>query len=124
MMGALACAAFALTGQYMSSQLPELADEHAGMRMMFRSAHVYILLTGVSQLLLGAYWQPAPKGWRSLAQRVGSLLLLPSPALMCIAFFTEPSATSLSRPVTVWCLALVIGGTGLHLATRWKAPST
>ncbi len=121
LMGALGCVAFALTGQFMKWHFPEVYGANDAARMLYRSAHIYILLTGIAQLLLGIYWRSAPRGWRHLAQRVGSCLLLPTPALVTIAFGVEPGLENLSRPLTFATVVLSIAGTALHLVATHRA---
>ena len=119
--GAFGVAMFVATGVYMKLQFtPAWPD--MGMRLMFRSAHVYILCAGLANLLLAAYLMEAPAGRRRTTQLLGSVLLLLSPAAFTAAFFLEPvPGGNLFRP---WCavgLLLALAGTLLH-AGRARFP--
>lgn len=88
--GALTILIFVATGQVMRWHDPPLAEFDAAARLMFRSRHIYILTAGLVNLMLGLYAQAWPSGWRRIVQWAGSALLLPAPALLVLAFFTEP----------------------------------
>ena len=63
--GVLVIIVFVLTGQYMDRYHEHLRGMADGPRMLFRSRHIFILLSGLLHLGLGAYWRnrltpPAP----------------------------------------------------------------
>jgi hypothetical protein len=79
---------FLLTGQYM-----EYVQNHAlpdGPRLLYRSRHIYLLLTGLINLGIGSYFVSRPRGWRRTLQLVGSTLLVIAPILLLVGFFREP----------------------------------
>ena len=59
------------------------------MRMLFRSNHVYILLTAVMN---GAFAIDLQRrtGWQGRVQLAGSLALAVAPLVLTVAFFVEP----------------------------------
>jgi uncharacterized protein involved in cysteine biosynthesis len=63
-------------------------------RMMFRSAHIYLLLASLINLALGL----SPSHRQTKLQNIASILILIAPALMLTAFFVEPGLESFERP--------------------------
>jgi hypothetical protein len=115
-LGVLVVVAFLFTGQYMDFQEPkvrELTDE--GTRMMFRSRHIYLLLAGLINLGVGAYFTYHRAAWRKALQVAGSVLILLAPLLMTAAFFYEPTLKGLKRPLTLPAVVALFAGVFLHL---------
>lgn len=112
--GALILVAFLLTGQYM-----DYLDVRSGRlgdatRMMYRSRHIYILLAGLVNLGVGAYFVRRAGGWRKALQTVGSILILVAPLLMLAAFFSESSVPGLRRHFTLPAIIILSVGTLCH----------
>lgn len=113
--------AFLLTGQYMdylevrTNALGETA------RVMFRSRHIYLLLAGLVNFGVGAYYGPRARGWRRLVQTLGSMFVLVAPLLMAAAFFTEPGAPGLRRHFTLPAVVMLSVGTLLHALSGWPS---
>ena len=82
--GILTLIAFILTGQYLRRVYPNMAGVDDGMRMLLRSRHLYIMLVGALNTALGLYLIRQARGWRSLVQRLGSVLLLVAPVLLIV----------------------------------------
>ncbi len=106
--------AFLLSGQYMdylevrTNALGETA------RVMFRSRHIYLLLAGLVNLGLGAYFVYRGRGWRRGLQLVGSAFVVVAPFLMAAAFFSEPTEPGLKRHFTLPAVVILAIGTLLH----------
>jgi hypothetical protein len=106
--------AFLLTGQYMdylevrTNALGETA------RVMFRSRHIYLLLAGLVNVGVGAYFGYRERGWRRGLQLLGSALIVVAPALMLAAFFAEPGEPGLKRHFTLPAVVILSSGTLLH----------
>ena len=106
--------AFLLTGQYMdylevrTNALGETA------RVMFRSRHIYLLLAGLVNLGVGAYFSYRERGWRRALQLLGSALVVLAPVLMLAAFFSEPGEPGLKRHFTQPAVIILSIGTLLH----------
>ncbi len=105
---------FVATGVYMRIHFPDAYQGDPGMRMMFRSAHVYMLFSALLNLLLGAHMRQRTSRWRMLLQNFGSWCLLVSPGLFTAAFFIEPAPQQLHRPIAVSGVILALTGAILH----------
>jgi hypothetical protein len=112
--GVVVLFAFLLTGQYMdylevrTNALGETA------RVMFRSRHIYLLLAGLVNVGVGAYFGYRERGWRRGLQLLGSALIVVAPALMLAAFFAEPGEPGLKRHFTLPAVVILSSGTLLH----------
>ena len=111
---------FVLTGQYMeyvhNRSLPD------GPRMMYRSRHIYLLLSGLINLSIGTYLTYRPGGWRGTLQTIGSVLLTIGPALLLAGFFREPwrgPDQTMLAPFGIYATSL---GTILHFAGATRRP--
>ena len=115
-------ATFILTGQYMDRWLGHLAGVADLPRMLYRSAHIYLLLGSLLNLVLGLYQIEAGDGWRRWVGRVGSILIAIAPVLFLIAFAREPLRNSFHRSFAVpgiyACAAGVVMLTISRLSTR------
>jgi undecaprenyl pyrophosphate phosphatase UppP len=106
---------FLLTGQYLEIYYPRMNEVNDGMRMLFRSRHIYILLAGLVNICIGTYFNYRAERWRKNLQLVGSLLLLVSPFLLLAAFFYEPPLPHLQRTFTLPAIKALLAGTIFHL---------
>jgi len=111
--GLAALIIFPLTGAYMRFYL---ADEFAAsdrLRFSLRANHIYILLSSLIHLSLGAYLRvSAKKRWANLQTAASSLLFI-STTLVIAAFLFE-FKMGLERPATLLAMVLALGGTLLH----------
>jgi hypothetical protein len=107
-------AAFIATGQYMHRWLGHLAGVADLPRMLYRSAHIYLLLGSLLNLFLGLYLNDTPAGWRRWLRRAGSVPIAVAPALFLLAFAREPQFTDFSRPFAAPGLQGVLLGAVLH----------
>lgn len=82
--------AFLLTGQYLRIYHNRLADTADGMRMLYRSRHIYILLAALLNITLGLYFSYAASRWRRGFQVAGSAVIVIMTLLLIPAFFYEP----------------------------------
>lgn len=126
--GFLFAVVFTATGQYMRHTFPEAFHNDVGMRMMYRSAHVYILFAALLNLAIGWGYHPPFPGWREKLQRFGASVLLLTPAIFTIAFFVEPAPGRLDRPVVlvgaVGCIFSIGSFTVLALFPPKDEPAT
>jgi hypothetical protein len=103
------------TGLYMRSGFPELYETNESLRYIYRANHVYILLSSLVNVALGVYLVTAHPGWKALFSRIGSILAILSPMILCYAFFAEARKATPVRALTAFgVFALLIGVVG-HL---------
>jgi hypothetical protein len=81
---------FLLTGQYMRLYHNRLAGIPDGVRMLYRSRHIYILLAALLNIGLGIYFSYAPARWRRVLQIAGSVVIVITTLLLIPAFFYDP----------------------------------
>lgn len=112
---------FLITGQYLSRAYPHMVGVDDGLRMLLRSRHLYIMLAGAVNTALGLYLTRQSRGWRLLAQRLGSALLLVAPLLLIVAFFTEAPRGNMNAPLAPFGLYSVFGGIVFHLISGFRA---
>ncbi|MBX2849546.1 MAG: hypothetical protein KTR16_14590 [Acidiferrobacterales bacterium] len=94
--GAIGMIIFLLTGQYMDHFHNHLVGMADGPRMLYRSAHIYFLLSCIFNLCLVV----SVRATKSYLQMAISVVVLIAPALFLIGFFLEPSFSDLHRPYT------------------------
>jgi hypothetical protein len=111
---------FLATGAYMRKHFPDAYQDDAGMRMMFRSAHVCILLSALLNLLVGAHLRTRTARWRRWIQGVGSVGILVAPVLFTLAFFFEPKPRTYDRPYVFYALVLALLGAILHTVASYE----
>lgn len=106
---------FLLTGQYMDIYLGHLEGMPDGPRMLYRSRHIYILLAGLLNIGIGAYFSYHVERWRLVLQLLGSGLVLIATCLFIAAFFYEPNLSGLATPLSQPGIFLISCGTLFHL---------
>ncbi len=112
--------AFLATGVYMKLGFPGLGPPGDLVRSLFRANHVYLLASGLLNLVVGIYLRPAHTPGRGRCQRAGSILLLAAPVVLLFAFVFDPPRGSFHRPATTLgmlalfaaTVLLAIGGAG------------
>ena len=92
--------------------------------MLFRTRHIYILLSGLLHLGIGSYFRYRPERVRRILQLLGSLLITAAPIFFIIGFFQEPYLTGLYVPLSKHGIILIAIGTLLHLLSSVNQPST
>lgn len=113
---------FIFTGQYMDKFLQHLDGMADGPRMMYRTRHIYILLSGLLNLGIGAYFSYRATCWRRLLQFAGSALILAATALFITGFFWEPKLAGLETPWSGQGVYLIACGTLLHFFSGLQRP--
>ena len=110
--------AFIFTGQYMDRALDHLTGMRDLPRMMYRSAHIYLLFSALLNLMLGFYLVEAAGRSRRWLRRAGSVPVLLAPPLLLLAFFNEPGLSSFERPYARLAIYGCLLGVVLHTVTR------
>jgi hypothetical protein len=113
--GILLAVAFLLTGQYMDKYYNHMVGVPDGPRMLYRTRHIFILLTALLNLVIAAYFTLRSETWRRTLQLVGSGLIFTAGILFIIAFFYEPGLKNLYTPLSHWGIEAIIAGTVFHL---------
>jgi hypothetical protein len=121
--GLLVVIIFLLTGQYMDLYYRHMEGVDDGMRMMFRSRHIYLLLAGLLNIGIGSYFSYRAEQWRKALQLAGSVLVLVAPFVLLLAFFREPTLANLQRPFTLPAIVALLTGTLLHLLSGLRQKS-
>lgn len=122
--GVLAVLAFLITGQSMRHHHPPMAEFDGATRLLYRSRHIYILASGLVNLMLGLYLE-TKSGWRGVTQAIGSSMLMASPVFLVLAFALEPPR---GFQPELWRssvgLYLLFAGSMLHLVSAQRKAST
>jgi hypothetical protein len=113
--GVLAAIAFLLTGQYMDKYYNHMVGVPDGPRLLYRTRHIFILLSGLVNLAIAAYFTYRRQALQRTLQVLGSLLILSAPVLFLVAFFYEPKLNNLRTPLSHWGTYAIATGTLLHL---------
>jgi hypothetical protein len=120
-MGFAGVVAFLMTGQYMDRWLGHLAGMADLPRMLYRSAHIYLLFAALLNVLLGLYVEDHSNGWRRGAARLGSVLILIAPVMILIGFYREAARTDFERPFVGYAIYGCFAGVLLRAIARGPA---
>lgn len=106
---------FLLTGQYMDRYLNHLEGMPDGPRLLYRTRHIFILLAGLLNLGIGAYFQYQRSKRARVAQILGSALIVVATLLFIAGFIYEPKLTELNTPWSHRGMYMIVAGTLMHL---------
>ena len=115
MVGLLVVILFLLTGQFLEIYYPHIEELDQGTRMMLRSRHIYILMAGLINVGVGAYFSPRTRRPHRILQVVGSILIIAGALLSVVAFFYEPQLPNMKRTFTLPVMLSLLAGSLLHL---------
>jgi len=113
--GLVVVVVFLLTGQYMDRYHQHLMYMADGPRMLYRTRHIFILMSGLLHLGIGTYFTTRTSTVRRSLQIVGSSFITVASVLFTIAFFYEPHLEDLRAPLSLVGMILIAVGTLLHL---------
>ena len=119
--GMVALLGFILTGQFMDRVHGHLTGMPDGPRMLYRSAHIYLLFAALLNLLLGAYLRLADHRGVRMVQQAASVVLLTLPVLFTVAFFLEPALAGLERPWARPAIYLSVAAVLAHVLAQRQA---
>lgn len=108
------------TGVYMRATFPDMYQSNEVIRYLFRANHVYILFSGLLNMVMGMYVSFSEINRKKMLQRGGSWALILSTFVFILAFFLEPPQASPMRPITFAGVALSLGGVILHLFSQFR----
>src|SRR4051794_21907562 len=80
---------FIITGRLMRIDFPDKGEIAQDFRLLMRSRHIYILLSGLLHLLLGLYFRWKPDWNARIVQFLASCVLIGSSSMFIAAFFLE-----------------------------------
>ena len=116
--GLIVFVAFLLTGQYMDRFHQHLRYMPDGPRMLYRTRHIFILMSGLLHLGVGSYFRYRSDGLRRVLQILGSAMITIASVLFTIGFFREPALQGLYAPFSKQGVILLAVGTLLHLLSE------
>jgi hypothetical protein len=114
--GLLIIIVFLGTGMFMRFHQPLMTDLADSMRVLFRSAHIYLLMSGLLNFAFGTVGDRT----ETIVSRIGSVFLLAAPALILSSFFLESPRTVIDRPITAMGVYLVFAGSLLRGLSSWR----
>lgn len=118
--GVLIVVGFLLTGQYMDKYYNHLDGMADGPRLLYRTRHIFILLAGLLNLGIGAYFTYRIQPWRRTLQLLGSLLIFAASFLFVVAFFYEPNLSDLHTPLSHWGTYTIAAGAVFHVVSGMR----
>jgi hypothetical protein len=118
--GLVVLVVFLLTGQYMDRFHEHLMYTPDGPRMLYRTRHIFILMSGLLHLGIGSYFLSRSQAWRRALQILGSLLITIAPVLFTIGFFYEPKLDDLHAPLSKIGVIIMAVGALLHVVSGVK----
>lgn len=121
-LGSVFLFAFLGTGFYMYTNFPALYAEDEGVRMMYRSTHIYLLFSCLLNLVIGVFFSATGAGWIRKGQLVARLALMIMPAAFLVAFFYEPPIYAEHRPITYLAVIACFGAVMALVALHYIAP--
>jgi hypothetical protein len=113
--GLIVLVVFLLTGQYMDRYHQHLMYMPDGPRMLYRSRHIFILMSGLLHVGIGSYFQYRLQTWRRVLQIIGSLLITFATVTFTTAFFYEPTLADLQKPLSLLATISIAVGVLCHL---------
>ncbi len=105
---------FLLTGQYMHHNFNHLKDMEPMNRALFRAGHLYILLFGLINISLGAYFKPIEHKLFEKIQLLASIIVFIASFLVILGFFQELPSKEMDRPITRYSLYVILLGVSMH----------
>ncbi len=117
LVGTVTVLVFFTTGIFMSVIFPAAYAHDEIIRYQYRASHIYILMSGLTNLALGL--KPAaaaPVGGGRWLARSGLAMVLLSPVPFIVAFFVEPPMASPTRRWTLFAVVMLAAGIALLYA--------
>jgi uncharacterized membrane protein len=111
MMGVGASVLFLATGIYMRTQQTFLLPD--GVRLLYRSRHIYLLLSALLNLLVGIQYRAGNSS--KVVRYIGSLLVLIAPPLLFAAFLADTPRAPLTH---IGIISIAVGSVLLSWANR------
>jgi hypothetical protein len=115
---------FIATGQYLLRAFPDKDVLDLSFRVMQRSRHIFILMSGFTLTSMGLYFQLSEIKWIRAAQLLATLLLFLANTLFIYAFFYEVDITYIPKTPAIHIATYIgLAGIVLHGAVLLKGKS-
>lgn len=114
--GLIVIITFLGTGMFMRFHQPPMSSFADSMRMLYRSAHIYLLMSGLLNFAFGT----AGDRKETIVSVIGSIFLLIAPVLIFTGFCIESPRTVIDRPITAMGVYLVFAGSLLRGISSWR----
>ena len=111
---------FLLSGQYMDKFHNHLEGMEDGVRLLYRTRHIFILMASLIHIGFGLYYETRMGQWQRRIQMLGSSLLAMGTLLLVIAFMNEPRDRDLATPYTHWGTYAILLGIASHWLSGLK----
>jgi len=119
-LGITTVAVFIVTGLVMLPQNLGALPLDSGLRLLFRSRHLYLLFSGLVNLGVGLRFVLPAGGRARVAASIGSALTLLSPPLLLAAFALEALGSGTPGLASALGCYAAFGGVLLYAATVWR----
>ncbi|MBK9575470.1 MAG: hypothetical protein IPK50_20095 [Fibrobacterota bacterium] len=120
--GLLFVGVFLWSGTHMKAGFPELYHGDDTVRMLYRSAHIYILFSALLNLALAGSGDDLSRGVRGWIQGISSLALMGASVLILVEFLKVSQQVELHRPLVFWGVVLSLVATVFKLGARLVTP--
>ena len=120
--GVVLLVTFVLTGQYMDHVLAHLKGMADGPRLLYRSRHIYVLMTALVNLALAGSSDARITGRARQVQAIASTIVTVASAAMVVAFFYDAPHADFADLNLWWSRGAIYGlvvGVALHVAAGW-----
>lgn len=112
---------FVATGQYLLRCFPDKEKLDLTFRVMQRSRHIFILLSGCTLAAIGIYFQPSNNKLSYIIQLVATLILFSTNLLFIYCFFYEVDIAFIpSTPLLHIATYSFLAGIVLHAIAGWR----
>ncbi len=95
---------------------PPMSDLADSVRVLYRSAHIYLLMSGLLNFAFGT----AGDRKETIVSITGSIFFMGSPVLIFIGFCLESPRTVIDRPITAMGVYLVFVGSLIRGLSSWR----
>ena len=113
--GILLFVVFVITGRLMRIDFPDKGEIPQDFRILMRSRHIYVLLSALLHLILGAYLRLDPERRVKIVQFAASFILIISSSLFVAAFFLETYTYQHFSDVSRYAIYSALAGVVLHV---------
>lgn len=120
--GALGFLLFLATGLYMYFGLEQLSNVQDGQKMLYRSSHIYILLTSFLNIMIGLSYTIQYDKTKRMLQNIASIIFLIVPFILFPSFFIEGANIDFDRPLTKLSVFLLLIAVVISIISKVLKP--